>query len=70
MDRVNSSQYQNNFCETKKKNIKNTKTMKSQDTTYESPAVLFFNIKTERMVCGSVESSVVENYEYEWDINW
>ena len=23
MDRVNSSQYQNNFCETKKKNIKN-----------------------------------------------
>ena len=23
MDRVNLSQYQNNFCETKKKNIKN-----------------------------------------------
>ena len=44
--------------------------MKSQDTTDESPAVLFFNIKTERMVGGSVESSVVENYEYEWDINW
>ena len=44
--------------------------MKSQDTTYESPAVLFFNIEMERMVCGSVESSVVENYEYEWDVNW
>lgn len=44
--------------------------MKSQDTTYESPAVLFFNIKTERMVCVSIESSVVENYEYEQDTNW